>query len=228
MKVRDRLGKQWRRFIRDETVPGARMLFASVVAHGLALGLLNLLVVFERSAPVVVFPGRLQAARRVPAAAVSLPVPPKRASLQLAPKQARRVARKKLELGTASTAEGEAVEALRARAKQETTALIQNFKFRMIYGFSPGPKYQLPLQTSGEIPKISPQQLPPRFEQYVIVEVTIDAEGHVADARITAGEVEPAIRQTLLAAIREFKYRPATREGIPVPSQCDIVIHIPT
>jgi TonB family protein len=62
----------------------------------------------------------------------------------------------------------------------------------------------------------------------VIVEVTIDSQGSVADARITAGEVDNKIASTLLSAIRQFKYRPATREGVPIPSQCDLVIHIPT
>src|SRR5579864_7720277 len=187
MKLRDRLRNQWRRFVRGDTVPGAHILFLSVATHCLALALIDLLLVFQRSAPVVVFPGRLQSAQSVRTAPVSLPVPPKRSSLEVAHKQARRVPKKKSELGTASTAEGEAVEALRVRAKQETTALMQNFKFRIIYGFSAGPKYQLPVQTSGQIPKISAEQLPPRFEQYVIVEVTIDTQGQVADARITAG-----------------------------------------
>jgi TonB family protein len=127
-----------------------------------------------------------------------------------------------------STAEGTGVEALREQASRETKALIQDFKFRTTYGFSPLPRYELAFQISGEIPPISAEQLPPHFEQLVVVEVTISTEGRVADARIVAGIVDEKIQQTLLAAIREFKYRPATREGIPVPSQCDLVIHIPT
>ena len=70
--------------------------------------------------------------------------------------------------------------------------------------------------------------LPPRFEQYVTVEVTIDVDGNVADARIVAGEVSIAIQRKLLSAIREFKYNPATRNGAPAAFQLDIVIHIPT
>ena len=127
-----------------------------------------------------------------------------------------------------STAKGTGIEALRQQARVATKALVQNLKFRTIYGFSPLEKYELAAQISGVIPTISAAELPPKFEQYVVVEVTINTEGGVADARIVAGEVDSKIERTLLAAIRDFKYRPATREGVPIPSQCDIVIHIPT
>ena len=120
------------------------------------------------------------------------------------------------------------VAAVRALAKRETVGLVNNFKFRTIYGFSPRPKYELPVQTSGQYPIVSSDELPPRFEQYLIVEITIDSEGRVIDARITAGEVEKKIATKVLAAVRQFKYRPATKEGIPIPSQTDLVIHIPT
>jgi TonB family protein len=103
-----------------------------------------------------------------------------------------------------------------------------SLKFRQVYGFSPTHEYQLALRTAGEIPSISAADLPPRFEQYVIVEVTIDVDGRVVEERIVAGMVDPAIERTLLSAIREFKYSPAKRDGVPIPSQLDIVIHIPS
>ena len=103
-----------------------------------------------------------------------------------------------------------------------------SIRFRQIYGFDRDHEYKLAVQTAGEVPSISANQVPPRFEQYVIVEITIDTKGHVAEARIVAGMVEPTIQKTLLSAIREFKYIPAQRDGVPIPSQRDIVIHIPT
>ncbi|HEV2112997.1 MAG TPA: TonB family protein, partial [Terriglobales bacterium] len=108
-----------------------------------------------------------------------------------------------------------------------TAGLMADLKFRGIYGFSPG-DYQLPIQTTGDLPAILPSELPPRFEQYLIVEVTIDIDGRVADARLVTGEATPRIEQTLLAAIRGFKYVPARRNGAPIPSQLDIVVHIPS
>jgi TonB family protein len=122
---------------------------------------------------------------------------------------------------------GTALETLRAHAKQATAGLMVGIKQRLIYGFSTI-NYQLAVQTSGVIPTISANDLPPRFEQYLVVEVTIDIDGRVADARLTTGMATPKIEQTLLSAIREFKYIPAKRDGSPIPCQIDLVIHIPS
>jgi TonB family protein len=124
-------------------------------------------------------------------------------------------------------ADAAAVETLREHAKQATVGLITGIKQRQIYGFDPN-NFQLPIRTAGEVPSISAADVPPRFQQYVVVEVTIDVDGRVADARIVSGMVNPRIQQTLLSAIREFKYNPAKRDGTPIPSQVDIVVHIPT
>lgn len=124
-------------------------------------------------------------------------------------------------------AKGTALETLRAHAAQATAGLMVGMKQRLIYGFSTN-HYDLAVQTAGEIPKISPDDLPSRFEQYLIVEVTIDTDGSVADARFTAGMATPKIEKTLLSAIKEFKYIPAKRDGTPIPCQVDIVIHIPS
>ena len=105
---------------------------------------------------------------------------------------------------------------------------MKSLKFQEIYGFYPGHKFQLPLRQSGDVPYISPDLVPPHFEQIVLIDATIDTNGKVAYARIVAGEVDPSIQQTLLAAVREFKYTPATRDDIPIPSQVEIVIHVPS
>jgi TonB family protein len=124
--------------------------------------------------------------------------------------------------------EGTAMQALRKRAKEYTNGLMSSIKFRHIYGFSPGPDYQLAFQTEGALPVISASEVPPRFEQYLIVDIIVDVDGHVADAQIEGGAVNPAIEKKVLAAIREFKYRPATRDGSPIPCQLGIVVHIPS
>ena len=121
-----------------------------------------------------------------------------------------------------------AAQVLRAEARQATAAITASINFHGIYGFYPDHEYQLAVQTAGEVPAISAAQVPPRFEQYVVIEVTIDTEGKVAEARIVAGLVDQGIQQTLLSAIHGFKYNPAKRDGVPIPSQRDIVIHIPS
>lgn len=120
-----------------------------------------------------------------------------------------------------------ALNALRQQASKGAKALTHALWFRQIYGFYPGHNYQLAFRTSGEV-HISADELPPHFEQFVVVEVTIDRDGHVADARRVSGLVPLAIEQKLLSEVREFKYHPATRDGLPVPTQLDVVIHVPS
>ena len=120
------------------------------------------------------------------------------------------------------------VEQLRADAHVETKAITNAIRIRGIYGWAPGPDYRLAVQTAGAWPRISAGELPPRYEQYVQIEVTIDKDGTVADARILSGVVDERIQNKLLAAVREFKYVPATRNGSPIPSQRDIIVHVPS
>jgi Luciferase-like monooxygenase len=73
-----------------------------------------------------------------------------------------------------------------------------------------------------------PFVLPPFWRIGQSIPPTIDVDGRVVEERIVAGMVDPAIERTLLSAIRDFKYSPAKRDGVPIPSQLDIVIHIPS
>ena len=130
-------------------------------------------------------------------------------------------------LPAVSAAQSAALNALRQQASVGTKALTKAFRFRQIYGFYPGHDYQLAFRISGEA-HISADGLPPRFEQFVVVEVTIDKDGHVADARRMSGLVPPAVEQRLLSEVRQFKYHPATRDGLPIPMQLDVVIHVPS
>lgn len=225
MESRNWLSEQT--FVGGKPVPGWRQLLLSLGAHCLVLLILAGLLVLQRFASVVVSPGRAQLAKSIPVGTVSLPPRSQRVPLQIPMKNVRQHSAKARAPQAESNSEGTELQALRARAAEETKAIVQDFKFRGIYGFSLL-KTELPFQISGQLPVISAEQFPPHYEQYVIVEVTVNSEGRVADARVVSGEVDTKIQQTLLAAIREFKYRPATREGIPIPSQCDIVIHIPT
>lgn len=128
----------------------------------------------------------------------------------------------------AADSNGDSVEVIREKAKKTTAALVQNFKFRITYGFRPLDDYSLAVQTGGAPPQIDAADLPPRFEQYLMVEVTISIDGKVVDARITAGQVDQKVQDKVLAAVREYKYIPAKHNGSPIPSQVDLVIHVPS
>lgn len=118
-----------------------------------------------------------------------------------------------------------ATQALRQRASQETSALTMSLNFHGVYL---NHEYKLAVQTGGDTPVVSPDELPPHFQSYIVIEITIDVDGTVADARTVAGVMTSTVEQKLLAAVKKFTYNPATRDGLPIPSQRDIVIHIPT
>jgi TonB family protein len=224
MKGHNRAVDQRQILLPFDPVPRASVLLLSIFAH---LAVLTLIVVLSHTAKARILPEKYNTVQRISGAAylsfnsTSPKVTRPHASLFHVNRSTRRVP----ESGTAP--DGAAAQILREHAKQATAAIMTSIKFRQVYGFS-SIDYQLAFQTAGEIPVISAADLPPRFEQYVIVEVTIDVDGRVAEARIVTGTVDARIERTLLLAIREFKYSPAKRDGTPIPSQLDIVIHIPT
>ncbi|HET9364036.1 MAG TPA: hypothetical protein VFP71_03515 [Candidatus Angelobacter sp.] len=128
----------------------------------------------------------------------------------------------------AADSNGDSVTVIRQKAKKFTAGLMQNFKFRMTYGFIPNDEYSVAIQTSGAPPQIDASDLPPRYEQYLEVEITISIDGKVVDARLITGMVDQKIQDRVLAAVREYKYIPAKHNGSPIPSLVDLVIHVPS
>jgi protein TonB len=52
----------------------------------------------------------------------------------------------------------------------------------------------------------------------VIAEIRIDRSGNVESARATSGSGSPLLDEAALSAVRTWKYRPATLNGLPTPS----------
>jgi TonB family protein len=211
-------------FVPRDPVPRVSFFSLSVFAHFLVLAVL---VLRHATAPQIV-PTKYQMVQAVSGTdQVTYNPPPKASPPRFSPFHVPRSKQKPRVQEQDVSGTGTALETLRAHAKAATAGLMVGIKQRLIYGFSTN-DYKLAIQTSGAIPVISANDLPPRFEQYLIVEVTIDTDGRVADARLTVGMATPKIEQTLLSAIREFKYIPAKRDGTPIPCQIDLVIHIPS
>jgi TonB family protein len=211
-------------FVPRDPVPRVSFFSLSVLAHFVVLAVL---VLRHATAPHIV-PNKYQMVQAVSGTdQVTYNPPPKAAPPHASPFHVPRSKQKPRVQEQDVSGTGTALETLRAHARAATAGLMVGIKQRLIYGFSTN-DYKLAIQTSGAIPVISADDLPPRFEQYLIVEVTIDTDGRVADARLTAGMATPKIEQTLLSAIREFKYIPAKRDGMPIPCQIDLVIHIPS
>jgi TonB family protein len=211
-------------FVPRDPVPRVSFFSLSVFAHFVVLAVL---VLRHATAPQIV-PTKYQMVQAVSGTdQVTYNPPPKASPPRFSPFHVPRSKQKPRVQEQDVSGTGTALETLRAHARAATAGLMVGIKQRLIYGFSTN-DYKLAIQTSGAIPVISANDLPPRFEQYLIVEVTIDTDGRVADARLTAGMATPKIEQTLLSAIREFKYIPAKRDGMPIPCQIDLVIHIPS
>ena len=83
----------------------------------------------------------------------------------------------------------------------------------------------MPVRVGGNVPppqKIYdvPPQYPPLAQSagvkgVVLLELTIAADGHVQDARVTRSV--PALDQAALDAARQWRYRPTTVDGVPTP-----------
>jgi len=210
-------------FVPSYPVPRVSFFSLSVLAHFIVLALL---VIRHATAPHIV-PTKLEAVQAISGTAQVAYAPPPKGAPRPSPFHQPRSKKKARTPNPSVEGDAAGVEIIRAHARQATAGMMMGIKQRLTYGFSTI-NYQLAIQTSGAIPTISADDLPPRFEQYLIVEVTINIDGRVADARLTSGMATPKIEQTLLSAIRGFTYIPAKRDGSPIPCQIDLVIHIPS
>jgi TonB family protein len=208
----------------SDPVPRRSVIFLSGFAH---LAALALILALRAMGPHVV-PEKIQAVQKLSGSS-HLAFNPAQAKAGR-PDAALHLPRKTRRARVATQQPGEggkALEVLREHARTATAGMVASIKVRQFYGFSTD-QYDLAVRTSGELPVIPASDLPPRFEQYITVEVTIDLDGRVADARIIGGEAPLAVQQRVLAAVREFKYTPARRNGTPIPTQVDVVVHIPS
>jgi TonB family protein len=60
----------------------------------------------------------------------------------------------------------------------------------------------------------------------VVIEVTIDERGNVVQ-KIVIQSLAPAIDGKVLEALENWRFRPATRNGVAIPSKQDVFYHFP-
>ncbi len=75
-------------------------------------------------------------------------------------------------------------------------------------------------------PAIARSELPPGVSGDVIVEVTIDEQGNVTGLKLTQG-IGFGIDEKVLAVLRQWRFRPATRNGYNIASQHLVHFHYP-
>jgi TonB family protein len=76
-------------------------------------------------------------------------------------------------------------------------------------------------------PSIFPWQLPKGLQGDVIVEVTIDEQGAVTETRLLQS-LEPGIDEKVVATVRNWRFRPATVDGVAISSRQDVHFHYPS
>jgi len=59
-----------------------------------------------------------------------------------------------------------------------------------------------------------------------IVEITIDRDGKIIEMRVLQS-LGPQVDQKVLAALEDWHFAPATRNGVPIPSKQDVHYHFP-
>ena len=61
----------------------------------------------------------------------------------------------------------------------------------------------------------------------MIVEVTIDVQGNVVETKVLQA-LGHGIEEKVLAALRNWRFRPAMMDGRAIPSQQDVYFHFPS
>lgn len=75
--------------------------------------------------------------------------------------------------------------------------------------------------------KIHRDELPDGVQGDVIIEVTIDTQGNVIEWKLLQG-LGHGIDERAIAVVRDWRFRPATRNGVPIPSKHDVHFHFPS
>jgi TonB family protein len=91
-------------------------------------------------------------------------------------------------------------------------------------GYATGPDVRPAIEITLLDPPVSKAAIPSCVEGDVIVEITIDEQGNVIGAKLLKG-LGDGIDEKVLATVRNWHYRPATKDGIPIPSKYDARWH---
>jgi TonB family protein len=93
------------------------------------------------------------------------------------------------------------------------------------YGTFVGPEVRPALPFFSPDPAMPPD-LSASFQGDVVIEVTIDEQGNIVQSLMLHG-LDPAVDQKVLAAVQQWRFRPATRDGIAIASKQDVYYHFP-
>jgi TonB family protein len=76
-------------------------------------------------------------------------------------------------------------------------------------------------------PAVSRSDLPPGVQGDVVVEVTIDEQGNVVELKLIRG-IGYGIEDRVLATLKKWHFRPASKDGSTIASQHIVTFHYPS
>jgi len=91
-------------------------------------------------------------------------------------------------------------------------------------GASTGAEVRPALPLATVEPVVGAEDLQGIAEGNEVIEITIDENGNIA-AKTVMQSLGAAIDAKVLAALENWHFRPATRDGVPIPSRQDVVYH---
>jgi protein TonB len=81
------------------------------------------------------------------------------------------------------------------------------------------------LRVKGSEPTVNPAEFA-GLEGNVVVEITIDDRGNIVEKNLLQS-LNPSVDQKVLAALEDWHFLPATRDGVAIPSKEDVYYHFP-
>lgn len=94
-------------------------------------------------------------------------------------------------------------------------------------GPSEGDEIKPGFATTFPDPGVARWELPGGLQGEVIVELTIDEQGKVVEEKLIKG-LGHGVDEKVIATLRDWRFRPATRNGIAIPFKYDAHFHFPS
>jgi protein TonB len=94
-------------------------------------------------------------------------------------------------------------------------------------GLTSGDEVKPALPVAFQDLKIPRSELPSGIQGDVIVEITIDAQGAVIEERLLQG-LGHGVDDRVIAVLRDWRFHPATRNGVAITSKHDVHFHFPS
>lgn len=96
----------------------------------------------------------------------------------------------------------------------------------LTYGAISGLEVRPAIRVWGSEPRLDPDELAGTAEGNEVVELTIDAQGNIVQKTVIQS-LGAMVDAKVLAALADWRFRPATRDGVAIPSKQDIYYHFP-